>query len=264
MTTNGILCGLQVVDILDPEYCESGSLPTITRGTDNRCTCCGSVLSWRVLCTNAAGDVFMMGRTCASRAGGNDLDLLSMEEKARNRVTARRLQDKEFMAWAWSKPHPKGWATKTLADDIRYWSSRYAGKARFDYVSGLWAQFSGKTESESMSKADSDRMANVTARLDQITQCVDDIRALAVQFPGRLQDLATKRDVLGEDVYTAAIQTAVERLVQDQSALESRANDTWLSVSAAATKLRKKGMMVPNIPSYTELNTKIQMAKKGL
>ena len=123
----------KLVDVVGPEDSHIGESPFVNVAADadhDKCACCGAKLTWRAVIENDKGVGHIVGMTCASRAGGDVLDLKDKHEKAEDNMIAARLCDPEFKAWAEKKPHPKGWAGG-LYRDLKYLAGgSYDGRAK--------------------------------------------------------------------------------------------------------------------------------------
>ena len=114
-----------VVDVLEPDCATIGPQPHLAGLDLDRCACCGASLQWRVILQGPTGYA-CVGRTCADKASRATPESINLEgiglklKAAERRERDRMLADGAFAAWAQSQPHPKGWAGRSLLDDVRY------------------------------------------------------------------------------------------------------------------------------------------------
>lgn len=259
---------IKVLDVIDPDY-QGRDLPALTIGTAGVCAHCGHKITWRVLCENERGDVFEMGRTCAlAEDSVHKLSLRSKEELAEARSLRAVVASPEFVAWASKLPHPKGWANKTLLDDVRYWASKKPA-----YIKSVVATFRGTVNGETvLSKKDAQRLETVHTTLTRL-------EAMYAAYEAACQSKAKSIAGIKQAITTGNLSADVIKLLGDgvmdtTVALTSKyefdaavvTSNEVLAAEKLAAVLVRSGVQAPKVPSVHNVNATLTniAAKYGL
>lgn len=246
---------IQVLDVIEPDGALTIGTPKLTLGDWQRCCHCNQLIDWRVLCQDENGNVFVLGRTCAAAEGSvHKLTLKSKEEKAQTRALRSVIDTVEFQAWASTLPHPKGWARKTLLDDVNYWAAR-----KPEYVREVMETFNRSRGHAApvQSKKNTERMAALQAMADAATACVAEFTAACEkQVAANAGVRAQLRDAIAAGVTNEALLAIAEL---DSSNIET---PTCPYSDREAVKLAqavaRNGGVVPKIPTSYELYTQLK------
>jgi len=128
-----------VVDIIGPDDGSCGPRGYATPHCDFtpagnvKCSHCGKKLTWQAVIQDQVSELtFIVGITCANRA--EDINTEKIETLARRaevRFLAAAKADTDFHKWAEGQPHPKGWENRNLLNDLRFWSNKKQGPAKW-------------------------------------------------------------------------------------------------------------------------------------
>ena len=255
---------IKVIEVLSPDCSDiGGTLPPLTVGEQGKCAHCGKKITWRALCENERGEVFELGLTCAKADDSvHKLTLLSVEEKAQNRMMRAQVASAEFVAWASSKPHPKGWNNKTLLDDVQFWMTRKPAYTKATLVA--FRRATGKNEdAPKVTKKDQDRLNYIQTALDKLESDIADHLALVAKQPElraakketllKLKTLFEAGD-LTQDIYdrcTDDVYNALAPIVFEYDHNAAR------QCAIVAKALSHSGIEAPKYPSLAEVTARL-------
>jgi len=255
---------IKVLDILFPDCSDiGGQLPALTMGEQGVCAHCGHKISVRALCEDEHGNVFELGRTCARKNDSvHQLSLKSVEEKAEARRMRSLIANPGFIAWASALPHPKGWARKTLLDDVRYWAS--VGK--WANVRPALAAFSGATDETPVQVSAKDQQ-----RIDAVHALIAQAEAIKVAYTAacevaakRIRDLPeTLKTLTAANVDASIIAYVVESAHKPVNHFEFVHGYSDYGIGKIKGVLARSGIQTPKTLSTSELAYELEaIAKK--
>ena len=262
----------EVVDIIGPDDGSCGPRGyanphrDFTRAGNVKCSHCGKKLTWQAVIEDQVTQAtFIVGTTCAHRA--DDIDTEKIETLARRaeiRFLAAAKADADFHKWAEGQPHPKGWENRNLLNDLRYWSNKKQGPAKWR---SAYLLYKGGAEDASklvaaQTKRDNIRAFKVAKR--QISEALTKIADYEATWDDELDPIVSSKIVLD----------CVERLNRGEIApedfeyeVEKRKDDAGLAnARAKAGRLPRvielKGIIRKSYATLVSLNDAVEYKHK--
>lgn len=233
-------------------------LPSLTMGEQGKCAHCGKKLVYNVICQNERGDVFVLGRDCAKADDSvHKLSLKSVEEKAADAQLRSLVKSPEFEAWAKAKPHPKGWANKTLLDDVQFWVTRKPAYVK-ETINAFKAS-RGQASDTEMSTKDKERIAVIQSHIDALEKSITDYDAAKVEYKAKMQRFRVKYNsqemkekMVADPEFKQHMDDHFEFMLDDEP--KAPAYDFQVEKDCAKLKrvLNQRGIEAPTYPTYKE------------